>query len=334
MIFKSNKKRLNEDGVSIVSVLVGVAISSIVAMLISEILGLSFRGMISNTLNTDRRAIANLLISQVDCSQSFTSTTCTPASGLKILRDKNGAVIVNNVNSSSSFTRVGNFVLKAECTPDGKSLIARATTLASSGTLTSTADAHFQQDPVSKKIINWSDDESLVFPVGVGICFDSDDPVSGVTSLESAAIVSAQSVYMAGSGPISVTVPDGTKLVHFHATAHGNTGSPPAGGAEWESEDTIVSSGTIDLTTPQVWSGYRALTGGRSDTQNFSTIWNNQGFGAEVPRVGDAFTDPGWHGDYTTNYPRVDFNSSNLLTVSNLSPDPLTETVILFTYFK
>ncbi|MCX6117201.1 MAG: hypothetical protein NT027_06650 [Proteobacteria bacterium] len=314
--------KFQENAFSMVSAIVGLGVASIIVMFVSQMLSQSMKGQKSTEIRADRLAIARHILARVDCSKSFLPTTCDTA-GPKILRDKDNVVLIKNASPETKF---GSFSIKVECSADGKYLLARAAILAPGGTLTSTSDSHFIADPLSKKVVNWTNVLSLLYPEDVGVCADTGERPS-------VSVLSSESVYRNSSAAATVTVPLGTQRVQFNSVSHQDTGYTPPATSPWVEEDTVVAAGYIDLKALN-WTGYRALTVGRSDNTNLSIIWNNAAFGAMVPLAGDLNTDAA-HATYLSSRPMVSYNSgTRVLTLSNINPSPTSETVTLFTYYK
>jgi hypothetical protein len=318
-IFLKHSK-IQENAFSMVSAIVGLGVASIIVMFVSQMLSQSMKGQKSTEIRADRLAIARHILARVDCSKSFLPTTCD-TTGPKILRDKDNAVLIKNASPETKF---GSFSIKVECSSNGNFLLARAAILTASGTLTSTSDSHFIADPLSKKVVNWSNELSLLYPEGVGVCAETG-------ASPSASVLSSESVYRNNNTAATVTVPLGTQRIQFNSMSHQDTGW--ASGSAWVEEDTLVAAGFIDLSA-STWTGYRALTVGRSDDTNLSIIWNNAAFGAMVPLAGDLNTNAA-QVTYLNNRPMVSYNTgTRVLTLSNINPSLTSETVTLFTYYK
>jgi hypothetical protein len=162
----------------------------------------------------------------------------------------------------------------------------------------------------------------LLFPEGVGVCAEPG-------SAGSAGVVGSISAYTAGGGFTQITVPASTNIITFHSTSNGN-----GAGATWDSEDTVVASGTIDLLASK-WSGYRALTGGKGNVTTYSTFWNNLAFGVEATAAGDPSTDGGLHGQFIANHPKLEYDdTTRVMKIHALDPSGSSQVVVHFTFFK
>lgn len=311
----------NQFGFSLIGALIGLGVTSMAFMAASQMISFSFKSQKSLELRLDRQAIARHLFSRVDCSTSFTPTTCASA-GYKILRDSDSNIVVAN---TGTLTKFGNYTIQVECSDDitNKYLIVRAATLSTNGGLGSTLDSHFRADPMTNKIVKWDNDISLLFPKGVGIC-------SEPGSTGSSGIVGSFSAYKAGGGATTIIVPKGVNFITFQSTSNGN-----GGGTDTTSEDTVNTSGLINLQTEK-WSGYRALTGGMSANMTYSTNWNDTAFSVRVSESGDTSPNSGLHAHFEgSGQPMVSFDStSRAMTIYALDPSTSSQVVVHFTFFK
>ncbi|MCX6119962.1 MAG: hypothetical protein NT027_20695 [Proteobacteria bacterium] len=83
-----------QNGSAITSALMGVAITSIVILAVSEMLNLSFKGQKKSELKLDKIAIARQLMEVIDCPKSFAfSKTCTPGAPTELRDSKNKIVV-------------------------------------------------------------------------------------------------------------------------------------------------------------------------------------------------------------------------------------------------
>ena len=149
----------NQFGFSLISALIGLGVTSMAFMAASQMISFSFKSQKSLELRLDRQAIARHLFSRVDCSTSFTPTTCASA-GYKILRDSDSNIVVAN---TGTLTKFGNYTIQVECSDDitNKYLIVRAATLSTNGGLGSTSDSDFRADPMTNKIVKWDNGANL-----------------------------------------------------------------------------------------------------------------------------------------------------------------------------
>lgn len=99
-------------------------------------------------------------------------------------------------------------------------------------------------------------------------------------------------------------VPSCARRVEFKSVAN----SPSGYG--WESEDTLISEGVIDLIGNR-WSGMRVLTGGNGGAQTQSVVWNDQPFGDNVDGEGDLSTSGYGHEKFASFLPRISKTESS-----------------------
>lgn len=152
-----------EHGGSLVAVLVAVGIGGMLALGISAIATNGFRAQSSVERRSDREAVKNFLIARVSCRG--TSASCTPGQPVE-LRTEN-ANGVSSVLVGIGGQKFGDVGVRAECSPSGTGTIVRSARLLKG---TAISAGKFAPDPLTGKVVTFSDPESLVLPDGIEMC--------------------------------------------------------------------------------------------------------------------------------------------------------------------
>lgn len=317
-----SKLNSSESGFSIVSALVGLALSMAIVAAVSNFMSQGFRGQKAISLRVDKIALAEHLMARVDCTASYVDgITCPSAIPVKLLRE-DGSTLVSNTGTGTKF---GEWTIRAECLASNDGIAVKAARLKPGKLLNTTLATDFNADPLTRKIETWSHENSLLMPDSIGICPNSSSAVSG-------SLLGASAKFVAGVGPVSVVLPKGTNWVIM--TGQSNNTSYNS----WTSEDTVLLNGVVNIKTLN-WSGFRVLTGGTGPDQTQSITWNNQAFGIPVTlTLPSDFPATGWGHDLfalPTNFPRVDYAAATrTLTLYNYDPDTNSQTSFSFQFFK
>lgn len=157
----------SKSGLSLVSVLVALGISGIIAVAMRNILSNSFSAQSSITLRSDLEGLRRTLVVRTDCDRSFKPGITCPSGTPVTLFTKSGAVLAK---SSGQPSRMGKFALKAECNSDGDGLIVRAGLLRKNKNIDASATADFLPDPLTSVVSTWSSPNTLLYPEGVILC--------------------------------------------------------------------------------------------------------------------------------------------------------------------
>lgn len=162
----ANKR--GEWGVSLLGALIAVAIVGIIAASVSSLMGNAFKAQARVEERGDLEAIRRMLLNATSCDKTLLNGTCAPGSfvALQRLAGENVETLV----SADMPTYFGKIAVRAECNATGNGVILRATRLRVGATLTTTNPDQFRPEALTKRIITWADDDSLLFPVGIEIC--------------------------------------------------------------------------------------------------------------------------------------------------------------------
>ncbi|MEZ4743293.1 MAG: hypothetical protein R3B45_12750 [Bdellovibrionota bacterium] len=169
----------NFNGFSLLSALVAISVISIGAVAFLKMNKSSIRSQHHASLKADKLAIAQMILNSTACDLALPSGSCTPGNLLKLERRHTASattsVLVSDAGAGSKY---GTWTPRAVCNATGDGVLLQMTRLSSSGNLHSTHDNKFAKDPLTGKIIKWSDPESYVFGVGVEMCSDGNMPFS------------------------------------------------------------------------------------------------------------------------------------------------------------
>lgn len=104
----------NEQGLSLISVLVGLAVFGVVIRIVAGSFDLTLDTLTRTSLNYERATLAGTIVDQLSCAQTKPGfPTCSSVSPVNLratLRDKNNDVIVRG---SGAFTKYGRLKIKA-----------------------------------------------------------------------------------------------------------------------------------------------------------------------------------------------------------------------------
>lgn len=169
MVALERDARELERGNALLSVIVALGLAGMIFAGISAGLGTAFKASASLSLDGDREALKQMLLTAVSCSDTVTAAACAqPIIELK-RRHANGTVSTLATRTGAG-TKFGKWTIRASCNATRDGIVVRAARLAPGGTLTSTSNTHFLPDPLSNKLVKWSSPESLLFGPGVEIC--------------------------------------------------------------------------------------------------------------------------------------------------------------------
>jgi prepilin-type N-terminal cleavage/methylation domain-containing protein len=162
-------------GMSLLEVLIAVGILGIVAVAFTKIFDNMNRGQKNIELKMDRHAIALSIGARVSCPDlESAGSPCTTSGKLVELKDRSNKTLISQ--SGSTF---GSYTVRAECSPSKDGIILKAVRLTGDGDVNSSDPKFFRPDPLTGKIVKWSDSTSLMQPSGAYIC-----PSSGTGSFE------------------------------------------------------------------------------------------------------------------------------------------------------
>lgn len=159
--------------------MVAAGVMGLVAVAVMKSMSTSFSASASLRLITDKEAIKRTLLARTSCADSYTFTICSSPGQVVELVDKNGNTVIS---ASAPFTQMGDFTLKAECTANMQGIQVRAARMAEGGTIFSTQEKFFIQDPFTKIRPTWASPLSLLFPVGTQLCPDGTTMSPGETT--------------------------------------------------------------------------------------------------------------------------------------------------------
>ena len=161
-----------QSGASIVGVLMAAAIGGVVVLAISKAMLNMMRTQTHLELKGDRLSVKNSIMRRVDCNTTFTTKvakSCSPGKLVGLFHttaDGDQKTII-----SKDGTRFGKWIYRAECNDDASGLTIRAARpKAGVDGIKEKNRNKFFKDPLTKKIITWDDDGSLLLPQGVSLC--------------------------------------------------------------------------------------------------------------------------------------------------------------------
>lgn len=168
-----------QSGLSIVELLIGIGILSIIGTLAMKGLNFSLKSSQRITNNADMQAIKHMMLGRIDCIETMKKANCSGSKKIVKLYEKltNNSTRVLADNNVSKPTKFGDWSIRAQCDDfSGVSGISlRIARLKKNGTLTSKNEKFFKKDPLTNKVITWNNDKSLLFPKGVPLCTSSNN---------------------------------------------------------------------------------------------------------------------------------------------------------------
>lgn len=132
----------NQQGFSLVSVLIALGVGSVLALSLSTMLNNSFKASKSTQLREDQLGNRRVLRNRIDCTQTLAEVTC--GSSFFPLKDKNSNII--GVSNLGAF-KLGSYHIRASC--DGTAL-----KIESSRLITASS---FAKDPLTGALASWAD---------------------------------------------------------------------------------------------------------------------------------------------------------------------------------
>lgn len=172
--------RIKDQGASLVEVIMAMGLMGILSIGIMKFFDNNNRLVQNTNIKMDKQAIILDLQSRAICpDQAILLASCGAPGVLVDLKDAAGKIIV-----SKSGSKFGHFTVRAECNSSKNAIVIRLTRLSDSGTVNSTADADFKPDPLTSKIIKWTDPGSLGQPVGTNFCSGSSNGATTWVAME------------------------------------------------------------------------------------------------------------------------------------------------------
>lgn len=174
---KSVKKLRHQVGFGLISMVVALGLLGLLALNMNRLLQFGFQSSSNIGMSMDKQAIKATLLQGADCALSLAPVgRCTPGEvlGLKKALPSGGERLLVKANNPP--TQMGRFTLKAECNQDGDGIILRAARMRSPD-LFATESQAFLPDPLTKRVVTWSDREALLFPSGSSVCQAGGTPI-------------------------------------------------------------------------------------------------------------------------------------------------------------
>ena len=106
------QKLQTNSGVSLVTVMVGIALLGIVSMVVSSLVKNSSISQQSLELQMDQLAIRRLVLTATDCSRTVTGGPYAPNSYIGLVKP-DGATFVNSYTADASATKYGKLLVRA-----------------------------------------------------------------------------------------------------------------------------------------------------------------------------------------------------------------------------
>jgi hypothetical protein len=172
MLMTPFKKALFKNrtrGASLVSVLVGVGITGIVATVMAQLAKNGFNAQGKITLDADKTAVEQFLMTATSCADTLPTATCTAGDLIDIKR-RNAKGVVTTIVSSVTPTMFGRWTVRAICNATGDGINVEAVRVKAGTTLTSTTASDFLADPLTHKVVQWGTAQASLIPTGVSLC--------------------------------------------------------------------------------------------------------------------------------------------------------------------
>ena len=181
---KLNSKIKYSRGIGVISALVGLALASGLAFIISVSLQRGFAGLASLDLRMELVAIRSSLISQFDCEATKSAipdiVACSSNQQLVQLIGRRGKILITN--DAATPTQIGRWTLRATCKPDGVYVHAARPKPGVSNAF-SDEDQDYYSDKLTGKVQKWSNSPLVLTPSTSRCANTAQNAVPSPTSL-------------------------------------------------------------------------------------------------------------------------------------------------------
>jgi H-type lectin domain len=168
-VIAMRKYPFNEEGSSLILVMIATVMISASSLLVSEKVVTAFKAQNKSSSIASKAALVRFFTEATDCSNSTAISICTSnaSNSANLYRTGSNTFIASKLGAGIKY---GKWTVKLECPSATSGYILRVTRLSATGTLASTADADFAPDPVTNQITKWTDAGSLLLPSGQSLC--------------------------------------------------------------------------------------------------------------------------------------------------------------------
>lgn len=159
---------LNSRGVSLITLMVFVLISSIVAMASLKMIANHFNAYASLSLKGDLEGIRHSVLNAISCEETLAQAPhCKDGELINLLSAHKQILVKSDGN-----TAFGRWIVRAVCKQNGIELQA-----ALGSVEPQTAQATFVPEPLTKRIYDWNAPK-LLMPAGMSLCSQTKKPAS------------------------------------------------------------------------------------------------------------------------------------------------------------